>query len=189
MGFTDIITFLLIAIGLCFDSFAVSVSVGLMKRQIKFAEALPVAFSFAFFQGIFPVAGWLIGSSFKNLIASVDHWIAFALLLAVGIKMVVEGLKPEGALKKFDPRSPKVIVGLSIATSIDALVIGLGFGFLNVSPFLPVVIIGSVTFIAAMLGMLFGKSIPSKRSHQSIVLGGIILIGMGIKILVSHLWG
>lgn len=100
----------------------------------------------------------------------------------------MEGLKPDGVLKKFDPFKWSVIIGLSVATSIDALVVGLSFGFLNMPILFPVAVIGAVTFLASMLGMLFGKNIPSHRSHQSIILGGIILTGIGVKILVEHSW-
>lgn len=188
MNSEQFITFLLIGIGLSFDSFAVSVSCGLMKREIRFFQACPVAFSLAFFQALFPVIGWLIGSSLKNLIAAFDHWIAFGLLVFIGIKMIMEGLKPDGMLKNFDPFKWSVIIGLSVATSIDALVVGLSFGFLNMPILFPVAVIGAVTFLASMLGMLFGKNIPSHRSHQSIILGGIILTGIGVKILVEHSW-
>lgn len=188
MTLTQLITFLLIGIGLSFDSFAVSVSCGLMRREIRFKQAAIVAGSLAFFQAAFPVIGWLIGSTLKNLIASIDHWIAFGLLAFLGIKMIVEGTKENGTLKDFDPFKLSVLIGLSIATSIDALVVGLSFGFLNMPILFPVIVIGAVTFIASMLGMLFGKYIPAKRSHQSLILGGIILISIGIKILVEHLW-
>lgn len=188
MTITQLITFLLIGVGLSFDSFAVSVSCGLMKREIHFFQALVVAGSLAFFQGIFPVFGWLIGSSLKNLISNVDHWIAFGLLAFIGIKMIIEGIKPDGSLKNFNPFDPKVLIGLSVATSIDALVVGLSFGFLDVQILFPVLVIGAVTFIASMLGMLFGKYIPAKRSHQSLILGGVILTVIGIKILLEHLF-
>ncbi|QGY44412.1 hypothetical protein GM418_12305 [Maribellus comscasis] len=188
MTIEQLITFLLIGIGLSFDSFAVSVSCGLMKREIRFQQACLVAFSLAFFQGTFPVIGWLIGTGVKNLISSFDHWIAFGLLIFIGIKMIIEGLKPNGRLQNFDPFRIRVLIGLSVATSIDALVVGLSFGFLDMPILFPVIVIGSVTFIASMLGMLFGKNIPAKRSHQSIVLGGIILALIGTKILFEHLF-
>lgn len=188
MTFTQLITFLFIGIGLSFDSFAVSVSCGLMKREIRFLQAAVVAGSLAFFQALFPVLGWLIGSSLKNLIVSFDHWIAFGLLAFIGIKMIIEGIKPDGLLKKFNPFHLKVLIGLSIATSIDALVVGISFGFLDMPILFPVLVIGAVTFIASMLGMLFGKYIPAKRSHQSLIVGGIILVIIGIKILVEHLY-
>jgi putative Mn2+ efflux pump MntP len=188
MSLEQFITFLLIGIGLSFDSFAVSVSCGLMKREIRFFQACPVAFSLAFFQALFPVIGWIIGSSLKNLIAAFDHWIAFGLLAFIGVKMILEGMKPDGVLKNFNPFKWSVIIGLSVATSIDALVVGLSFGFLNLPILFPVVVIGAVTFLASMLGMLFGKNIPARRSHQSLIIGGIILTAIGIKILVEHLW-
>ena len=181
------ITFLLLGIGLSFDSFAVSVSCGLMKREIKFKQATLVAASLAFFQAGFPVIGWLIGEALKNLISSVDHWIAFGLLALIGGKMIVEGIKEDGTLKNFNPFKISVLIGLSIATSIDALVVGLSFGFLEIPILFPIVVIGSVTFIAAMLGMLFGKNISARRSHQSLIIGGIILIAIGLKILAEHL--
>ena len=188
MTITQLITFLLIGIGLSFDSFAVSVSCGLMKREISFKQAAFVASFLALFQAAFPVIGWLIGSTLKDLIASVDHWIAFGLLAFIGVKMIIEGTKKDGVLTDFNPFKLSVLIGLSVATSIDALVVGLSFGFLDMPILFPAIIIGVVTFIASMLGMLFGKNIPAKRSRQSLILGGVILISIGIKILVEHLW-
>ncbi len=188
MTITQLITFLLIGIGLSFDSFAVSVSCGLMKREIRFKQAVFVASFLAFFQTVFPVIGWLIGSTVKDLISSVDHWIAFGLLAFIGVKMIIEGTKKDGVLTDFNPFKLSVLIGLSVATSIDALVVGLSFGFLDMPILFPAIIIGVVTFIASMLGMLFGKNIPAKRSWQSLILGGVIIISIGIKILVEHLW-
>lgn len=187
MAFTQIITFLFIGIGLSFDSFAVSVSCGLIRKQIKFLEACIIASVLAIFQALFPVVGWLIGSTINDLIVSFDHWIAFWLLLVVGGKMIIEGLKPDSKLHDLNPFKPLVLIGLAVATSIDALVVGLSFGFLDIPILFPIIIIGAVTFIASMLGMLFGKNISAKRSHQSIILGGVILIGIGTKILIEHL--
>jgi manganese efflux pump family protein len=188
MGITDLITFLLLGIGLSLDSFAVSVSCGLIKQEMQFKQAVGIAFSLALFQGGFPVVGWFIGSSLSHVINSVDHWIAFALLTFVGIKMMAEGIKSDSLLCKFNPFKLSVILGLSVATSIDALVVGLSFGFIETQIWFPVIIIAGVTFIASMLGMLFGINIPAKRSHQFLIPGGIILIFIGIKILVEHLW-
>ncbi|WP_147372050.1 manganese efflux pump MntP [Mariniphaga sediminis] len=188
MSFIQFITFFLIGVGLSFDSFAVSVSCGLMRQEIRFKQAIPIAVSLAFFQAFFPVIGWLAGTTLHKLIYSVDHWIAFGLLALTGIKMMVEGAKPDGTLQSFDPFKVRIILGLSIATSIDALVVGLSFGFLELPILFPVAIIGAVTFLASMLGMLFGKYIPAKCSKQSLILGGIILIAIGIKILVEHLF-
>lgn len=157
-----------------------------MKQEIKFWQAVPIAASLAFFQAFFPVIGWLAGTTLHDLINSVDHWIAFGLLALIGIKMMVEGTRPNGTMQNLNPSKISVILGLSVATSIDALVVGLSFGFLEIPVLIPVVIIGVVTFVASMLGMLFGKKIPAKRSHQSLIIGGIILTAMGIKILVEH---
>jgi len=188
MSVADLITYLFIGIGLSFDSFAVSVSCGLMRQEIRFKQAMVIAFSLAFFQAGFPVIGWLIGSTLDNLIAYWDHWIAFLLLAFVGIKMIIEGIKPDGSLQNFNPFKITVVLGLSIATSIDALVVGFSFGLLDLQIWLAVITIGAVTFIASMLGMLFGKYVPAKRSRQSLILGGIILSAIGIKILIEHLW-
>ncbi len=188
MTFIQFITFLFVGIGLSFDSFAVSVSCGLMKKEIHFQQACLVALSLAFFQGLFPVLGWLISTSVKNLIETFDHWIAFGLLLFIGVKLIIEGIKPNGILKNFDPFRLRVLIGLSVATSIDALVVGLSFGFLDIPVLLPVIVIGGVTFVASMLGMLFGKKIPAKRSHQSLIIGGVILIVIGFKIFIEHFW-
>lgn len=188
MTLTELITFLFVGIGLSFDSFAVSVSCGLMRREIQFKQAAVVAGFLAFFQAAFPVVGWLIGSEIKDIISAFDHWIAFGLLLFIGVKMIIEGIKENGSLNNFDPFKLSVLIGLSVATSIDALVVGLSFGFLDMPIIFPVLVIGVVTFIASMLGMLFGKYIPKKRSRQSLILGGVILISIGGKILVEHLW-
>jgi putative Mn2+ efflux pump MntP len=187
MGFSEVLTFLFIGIGLSFDSFAVSVSCGLVRKEIKFSQACIIAGSLAFFQALFPAIGWFIGSAVKNMIASVDHWIAFILLFLVGLKMIIEGLKPDSKLNDFNPLNPIVLISLSVATSIDALVVGLSYGFLETRFLFPILIIGLITYIASMLGMLFGKNIPAKRSKQSIIIGGIILIGIGTKILIEHL--
>ena len=188
MTIEQFITFLLIGIGLSFDSFAVSVSVGLLKPEIRFAKACKVAFSLAFFQAMFPLLGWYIGCAIENVIESVDHWIAFGLLVFIGIRMIMEGRNEGNTIKNLDPYKPQVLISLSIATSIDAFVIGITFGFLELPIFFPMGIIGGVTFVASMLGLLFGKNIPARRSHQSLILGGIILILIGTKIMVEHLW-
>jgi len=189
MSLAQLTTFLLIGVGLSFDSFAVSVSFGLARKEIRFFQASIVALTFAFIQALFPVFGWLIGNSLKDLISRFDHWIAFGLLFTIGVKMIIVGTKIENALHQVNIFKPLMLLSLSIATSIDALVVGLSFGFLDMPIFLGVVIIGGVTFVACMLGMLFGKKIPAKRSRQSLIIGGIILSGIGIKILAEHLFG
>ena len=180
-------TFLLIAIGLSFDTFAASVSFGVIRKEIKFLAAARVAFFLAFFQALFPLIGWFIGSSLKNLIADFDHLVAFGLLAFIGIRMIAEGIRKREEPLTFDPFQLKLLIGISIATSIDALVVGLSFGLVNTFIVFPVFVIGAVTFLAAMLGMLFGKKIPGEKSHRSIIIGGVILFLIGLKILVEHL--
>jgi manganese efflux pump family protein len=183
---TEFITFLLLAIGLSFDSFAVSVTCGIMKKEIMFSQAIVVAGSLAFFQALFPLIGWFIGKSLHYLITSIDHWIAFGLLTIIGIRMIIEGARKMETIKEVNPMKWNVLIGLSIATSIDALAVGLSFGFMEINMVYPVFIIGAVTFLAAMLGMLFGKNISGEKSHRSIIIGGVILILIGLKILFEH---
>lgn len=177
---------MLLAIGLSFDSFAVSVTCGIMKKEIRFSQAIIIAGSLAFFQALFPLIGWFIGKSLHSHIASIDHWIAFSLLTIIGLRMIIEGSLKMETIKEVNPMKWNVIIGLSIATSVDALAVGLSFGFLEISMIYPVLIIGSVTFLAAMLGMLFGKNISGEKSHRSIIIGGVILILIGLKILFEH---
>ncbi len=188
MTYSQLFLFFLIGTGLSFDSFAVSVSCGLIKKQISFRQALPIAASLAFFQGIFPVFGWYAGMKLHHLIGSFDHWLAFLLLGTIGFKMILEGKRQQTQAPKFDPFNLRIVLGLSIATSVDALIVGLSFGFLEISILYPVIIIGMVTFIASMLGMLCGKNIPAKRSRQSMILGGLVLTAIGLKILIEHIW-
>ncbi len=188
MTYSQLLLYLLIGTGLSFDSFAVSVSCGLVRKQIRFWEAVPIASSLAVFQALFPVAGWYAGIKLHQYIGAFDHWIAFILLAFIGLKMMMEGKQPMDSTNAINSLSLRVVLGLSVATSIDALVVGLSFGVLEMSIIYPVVIIGMVTFLASMLGMLCGKSIPAKHSRQSILLGGIVLMVIGVKILVEHIW-
>ncbi len=188
MSFLEFITVLFIAVGLCFDSFAVSVSSGLMMKHITFYNATKIAFSLAFFQGLMPLIGWLAGKSISSYLLAYDHWIAFCLLFLLGIKMIIESQKSDEE-KTFNPLNFWVLLTMSIATSIDALVVGLSFAFLKTNIYLSLIIIGSVTFIAAMLGILFGKKAGHKLGRHMEILGGVILMLIGVKILVEHLSG
>lgn len=178
----------LIAISLSFDTFAVSVSAGLCKRDIRFLPAVRIAIILALFQGVMPVIGWVGGSQFARIIGEYDHWVSFLLFMAIGIKMIIEAFKnPEE--KTFNPHQTTVILGIAVATSIDALVVGLSMAFFKVNIWLAAVIIGTVTFFAAMIGMLLGKNVNGKFGRKVEVLGGVILIGIGIQILYNHLAG
>jgi len=187
MSLIEFITIFLIAIGLCFDSFAVSVSSGLMMKHINFFDAMKIAFSLAFFQGLMPLLGWMAGKRISGYLTHYDHWIAFGLLLLIGLKMIWESQKPEEN-KTFNPLNIWFIIYMSLATSIDALIVGLSFAFLKTNIYTSIIIIGAVTFIAAMLGILFGKKAGAHFGKRMEILGGIILILIGFKILIEHIY-
>jgi len=178
---------LLIAIGLSFDTFAASICIGITVQQIRFPQALKIAVILSAFQALMPAIGWLLGSQVKDMISHVDHWIAFGLLSLIGIKMIWESLKKEEECKVIDPFKPAVLFGIAVATSIDALVTGVSFAFLDVNIILSVVTIGIITCMSAMLGMLFGKKAEKHFGKRMEIVGGIILIAIGIKILIEHL--
>ena len=183
----DIFSILFIAIGLSMDTFAVSISNGLSIRNLTFTKALPIAFSFAFFQGLLPLLGWLLGIGIEKYIVEFDHWIAFLLLSFIGVKMIFESLTISDEKAKTDLNF-LTIVGQSVATSIDALIVGVGFALLNYSILTPVFIIGAVTFFFAMIGLRLGKFFGVTFGRTVEIIGGIILIGIGLKILVEHLF-
>lgn len=176
----------LIAIGLSFDTFAVSISTGLTVNRIKFVQGLRIAFILAFFQTAMPLIGWFAGIQAEKYIADYDHWIAFGLLAVLGIKMVVESFKDEEN-KNFQPLLLPVVIGMAIATSIDALAAGISFGLFKTNIYITLLIIGSVTFLTSMLGMLLGKNTNGRFGKKVEILGGIILFVIGLKILSSHL--
>ena len=179
---------ILIALGLSVDSFAASVCSGLAIKQIRFHQAVKIAFFLALFQGGMPVIGWFLGWELKDFIKSYDHWIAFVLLLGLGSKMVYESLKGDEKESSFNPLKLMVLLGISVATSIDALVIGFSMALIDVMIWIPAIIIGGITFIASMLGMLLGKKIGNKMSQKFEIAGGIVLIAIGTRILIEHLF-
>jgi len=183
----DLITIFIIAIGLSFDTFAVSVSTGLSVNKIRFSQGVKVAFIFAFFQALMPFIGWFIGKQIEKLISDYDHWIAFGLLLVLGLKMIYESFNNES--KSNAPIFPKLslLIGMAIATSIDALVVGISFAFIQFNIYWAILIIGLTTFMVAMLGMLLGKTVGNKFGRKIEIIGGLILIGIGLKILFSHI--
>ncbi len=185
----EILTLIIIAFGLSFDTFAVSVSNGLILKKITFSEATRIAIVFAVFQALMPVLGWLIGLNFKDLIQDYDHWVAFIILGLLGIKMIMESFKKEEDKAPLNPLSSKVMVSMAIATSIDALVVGFSFALLNFQIILSTILIGSITYIVAMLGMLFGKKIGERAGKRMEIIGGLMLIAIGSKILFEHLVG
>ena len=181
----DIVT-ILIALGLAMDSFSVSITRGLTNTQTRMSiEALKVAFFFGLFQGIMPVMGWLAGVSIIDFISGFDHWIVFGLLTFIGLRMIYESTTAESK-KMVSSSSFSVLIMLSIATSIDALAVGLSLSFLEVSIITPAIIIGIITFFLSFLGVYIGKKFGGFFEKIG-VLGGVILIVIGIKILIEHM--
>ncbi len=184
----DLLTVFVLAIGLSMDSFAVSISCGLAEQKVTFGHAVKISFAFAFFQGILPLLGWLMGTELKSFVESVDHWIAFAILAYLGAKMIYESFSANLEDKIADIYSFRHIMTLSLATSIDALVVGFSYAMAETGKiFGGVVIIGSVTFFFSMLGIRIGKDVGGKFGTKVEFLGGIILLGIGLKILIEHL--
>ena len=184
----------LLAIGLAMDCFAVSIASGIILRRIQWRPMLVMAFAFGFFQAIMPFIGWMCANTFGHLIESVGHWIAFAILAFLGGRMVYESFKEEGCRQEFNPASPKVVLTMAIATSIDALAIGVSFAFLGIRDYRdilsPILIIGLVSFIMSLVGLIFGIrcGCGCARKLKAERWGGVILIIIGIKILIEHLF-
>lgn len=183
MGFIEI---LLIGVGLSMDAFAVSICKGLSTRKLEFKHALICGGYFGFFQGLMPLIGYVLGVQFKDKIESIDHWIAFILLALIGINMIKEAFGEED--EECNPDfSFKAMLPLAIATSIDALAVGVTFAFLNVNIFSAIIIIAITTFLISMIGVKIGHVFGSRYKSKAETVGGIILILMGIKILLEHL--
>jgi putative Mn2+ efflux pump MntP len=184
----EILMVFFLAVGLSFDSFAVSVCSGLNLPQIRFLQAAKIALFLALFQGLMPIMGWMIGNSMASMIEPVDHWIAFGLLSLIGGKMITESLIGNEAREVKNPLLIRVILMLSLATSIDALAVGFSFATLLDKILFAGLIIGVVTFVASMLGILLGKRTGPRFNQYAEIIGGLILILIGIKILIEHMW-
>lgn len=180
------VTILFIAFGLAMDAFAVSITSGFTIKYLRINHALRLAAFFGLFQAIMPVIGWLAGFSLRDFISGIDHWIAFGLLSIIGLKMIFESTKMNPK-KKIDPLNIYVLLLLSVATSIDALAVGLTLSVLNISIINPAVIIGIITFLLSLIGVYIGERFGHFFENKIEVVGGLILIGIGIKILVEHL--
>ena len=176
---------LLIAVGLSMDTFAVSVCKGLSVRRLRLKHALLAGLYFGGFQFLMPVLGWLLGYRFEALITSVDHWIAFVLLGLIGANMVRESFSD--AEKMDDDFSFRAMLPLAIATSIDALAVGVTFAFLEVRILPAAALIGVTTFLLSALGSRIGHVFGARWKARAERVGGIILILIGLKILLEHL--
>jgi len=183
----DFITITAIALGLSFDTFAVSLSYGVVNFRIPFKQAVRIAFVLAFFQGGLTVTGYFLGSVLSSALKSVDHWIALGLLGFLGIKMLFEGLKKGESKAPVDYTNSLILVTMAISTSIDAFTVGISFALLDVKIWIAGFIIASVTFLASMIAIRIGKSTGERLGHRVEVAGGLILIAIGIKIFVEHI--
>lgn len=175
-----------IGIGLSMDSFSVSVCKGLAMKKLDMKKALLCGTYFGFFQGFMPLVGYLLGASFESLVTSIDHWIAFILLSLIGGNMIREALSDEEEAITDDTGFKEMLV-LAIATSIDALSVGVTFAFLEMNIWLAVIMIGCTTFVLSILGAVLGHRFGRLLGNRAQILGGIILISIGLKILLEHL--
>ena len=184
-------TLLLMGVGLSMDAFAVSICKGLSMRKVNKKQCLVIGLFFGGFQALMPFIGWVLGSQFEQYITSIDHWIAFILLGFIGGKMVVEAIREKDEAVEVGTMDPpldfKEMFILAIATSIDALAVGITFAFLQVPIVEAVSIIGITTFVISVIGVYVGNFFGNRYKKKAELAGGIILILIGLKILLEHL--
>ena len=176
----------ILAVGLSMDAFAVAVCKGLALGKVRFRQMLIPGLWFGVFQALMPLIGWFLGSRFEKYIVSVDHWIAFVLLAGIGVNMIREALKDEDSDQDAS-LSLKAMLPLAVATSIDALAVGITFAFLQVRIVPAVSFIGCITFLLSMLGVKIGSVFGARYRKGAEIAGGVILILLGVKILLEHL--
>ena len=177
---------LLLSVGLAMDAFAVSICKGISMKKMNWKKAIIIGLYFGGFQALMPTIGFFLGSAFQSLITNIDHWIAFILLAIIGGGMIKESFE-EDSENRNDDVSFKTMILLAIATSIDALAVGITFAFLKVNLILAVSLIGIITFIIAVLGTKIGNRFGDKYERKAEIVGGVILILLGLKILLEHL--
>ncbi len=171
------------------DAFAVSLGVGCIPLPCQSRARLRLSFHFGFFQFFMPVVGWFAGTTVERFISPIDHWIAFGLLGYVGGNMIRSGFHPDHESYASDPSRGKMLIILAIATSIDALAVGLSLAMINVQILTPSIIIGVVTFSLSMVGLFAGNKLGEKFGKRMEIVGGIILLGIGLRVLITHLLG
>ena len=182
----DIITIVAMAFALAMDAFAVSIASGAAYKQLQVRHALRMAVFFGGFQAFMPLIGALAGLSFKEYIVDYDHWVAFFILAAVGGKMIYESFKITEVEKNYSPSNILVLLALSVATSIDALAIGVTLSLVAGSIVFEVIVIGLVTFLLSYIGVILGKKFGHIFENKIEVVGGLVLIALGVKILLYH---
>jgi manganese efflux pump family protein len=183
----DLISIIAVGIGLSMDALAVAVTSGFSVKKFRLHNALAMAFSFGFFQAIMPVIGWAAGMSVHSYIENFDHWVAFILLVIIGIKMIYESRTPDGEKTARQQIGFSELMVLSVATSIDALAVGISFSMLKIEIATPALIIGGITFTISLIGTQIGKTLGHLLENKLAVIGGLVLIIIGIKILLEHL--
>ena len=176
---------LLLAVALAMDSVAVSIAIGSKYKELLLSKILVIAAVFGLFQGVMPLAGYLIGISFAEYVQAYDHWIAFLLLVGLGGKMLYEAYQDEFDEEVTD-LSTKTLITLAIATSIDAMAVGVTFAFLQTEIYFASAMIALVTFALCFVAVYIGKKLGSLLESKAEILGGLILIGLGCKILLEH---
>lgn len=181
------LTTLFIAVGLAMDAVAVSISSGLNLKGLRIAYALRIATAFGVAQAVMPIIGWMAGYGIGDVIAGFDHWVAFGLLTVVGGRMLWEACNQDKVEKRLDPVHPPCLLLLAIATSLDALAVGLGLSLLRVPIFHAALIIGAITFALSFLGVFAGDRIGRHLENKAEMLGGLVLLAIGVKILIDHL--
>ena len=183
----DYFTITAIALGLSFDTFAVSLSYGVLQNRIFFRQAVRIAVVFAVFQGGLTIAGYFLGSIISESVKAADHWIAFGLLGFLGLKMLIEGLRRNEDKNAKDYSKTVLLVTIAIGTSIDAFAVGVSLAFLDVKIWMSGIIIAAVTFLASMTAIRIGKSAGERLGNKVEIIGGLILIAIGFKILLEHI--
>lgn len=185
MGFAEIS---LIGVGLSMDAFAVAICKGLKMQRLNLKQTGLIALFFGGFQALMPIIGWFLGKQFERYITSVDHWIAFVLLAFIGGKMIYDSFHDdEKEDKEKDEFNIKELLLMAVATSIDALAVGITFAFLQTNIWSAVAIIGATTFVLSAVGVFIGHKFGAKYKNKAELAGGIILVFIGIKILLEHL--
>lgn len=183
MGIVEIFA---IGVALAMDAFAVSICKGLSMKKINWKKAIIIGLYFGAFQALMPVIGYFLGTTLSGFVEKIDHWIAFVLLSIIGGNMIKESTDDE-VEKRNDKVDFKTMIVLAIATSIDAMAVGVTFAFLKTNLVLAISIIGIITFIISVLGVIIGNKFGDKFQNKAELIGGIVLIAIGLKILLEHL--
>lgn len=184
----DLISLIFTGIGLAMDCFAVSLGIGTSGNTRGLRSVFRLSFHFGLFQGLMTLLGWLVGSTVASLIANVDHWIAMGLLAWVGTRMIIEGFKPvEESKVRADPSRGGTLVLLSLATSLDAMAVGLSMAIVKVDIWLSSLLIGIISFGLSIVGLRIGHRLGLAFGKRMEIIGGLILNGIGLRILITHL--